>query len=141
MPAAESSLLTPQAALIYAMITTSAVDRSISDQELQRMGSIVRQLPAFADYNHEGLVQDAQDCGKILGRSSGLDRVLALIDASLPENLRETAYILCAEVAAADLEVKAEERRFLQLLAAELELDQLTCAALDRAAHARHQKV
>lgn len=136
----ESSLLTPQAALIYAMITTSAVDRSISDDELQRMGSIVRQLPVFADYEHDWLVREAQDCGKILKKPGGLDRVLALIDASLPEQLRETAYVLCAEVASADLVIKAEERRFLNLLATELEIDNLTCAALDRAAKARHQR-
>lgn len=140
MPA-DSSFLTPQAALIYAMITTSAVDRIISDEELQRMGAIVRQLPVFASYDHDWLVREAQDCGKILSKSGGLDRVLALIDASLPEHLRETAYVLCAEVAAADLEIKPEERRFLDLLAAELEIDQLTCAAFDRAARARHQRV
>lgn len=140
MPA-DSSFLTPQAALIYAMITTSAVDRIISDEELQRMGAIVRQLPVFTSYDHDWLVREAQDCGKILSKSGGLDRVLALIDASLPEHLRETAYVLCAEVAAADLEIKPEERRFLDLLAAELEIDQLTCAAFDRAARARHQRV
>ena len=137
--ATDSSLLTPQAALIYAMITTSAVDRTISDAELQRMGFIVRQLPVFANYEHDWLVREAQDCGKILGKSGGLDRVLALIDASLPENLRETAYALCAEVAAVDMDMKAEELRFLELLAAELELDKLTCAALERAVRARHQ--
>ncbi|MEQ1576117.1 MAG: tellurite resistance TerB family protein [Hyphomicrobium sp.] len=140
MPA-ESSFLTPQEALIYAMITTSAVDRKISDNELQRIGSIVRNLPVFETYDHDWLVREAQDCGKILSKTGGLDRVLALIDASLPEHLRETAYVLSAEVAAADLEIKAEERRFLELLAAELEIDQLTSAALDRAARARHRKV
>lgn len=136
----DSSFLTPQAALIYAMITTSAVDRKISDNELQRTGLIVRHLPVFASYEHDWLVREAQDCGKVLAKPGGLDRVLALIDASLPEHLRETAYVLCAEVAAADLEIKPEERRFLDLLAAELEIDQLTCAALDRGARARHQK-
>ena len=95
--ATDSSLLSPQAALIYAMITTSAVDRTISDAELQRMGSIVRQLPVFAKYEHDWLVREAQDCGRILSKAGGLDRVLALIDASLPENLRETAYALCVK--------------------------------------------
>lgn len=136
----ENSLLTPQAALIYAMITTSAVDRKISDTELQRIGSIVKLLPAFASYQHDWLLREAQDCGKILAKSGGLDRVLALIHASLPEHLRETAYVLCAEVAATDHDILQEERRFLDLLANELELDQLTCAALDRAARARQQK-
>ncbi len=137
--ATESLLLSPQTALIYAMITTSAVDRKISDEELQRMGSIVRQLPVFEGYEHDWLVREAQDCGKVLSKPGGLDRVLALIDASLPEHLRETAYVLCAEVAAADMTVKPEEVRFLELLAAELEIDKLTCAALERAARARHR--
>ena len=139
MPA-DNSLLTPQAALIYAMITTSAVDRKISDPELQRIGSIVKLLPAFASYEHDWLLKEAQDCGKVLAKPGGLDRVLALIDASLPEHLRETAYVVCAEVAATDNDIKQEERRFLDLLAAELELDQLTCAALDRSAKARQRK-
>lgn len=140
MPA-DSSLLSPQAALIYAMITTSAVDKTISDEELQRMGSIVKQLPVFSTYEHDWLVREAQDCGKILRKAGGLDRVLALINASLPEQLRETAYVLCAEVAAADLHIEAEERRFLDLLAAELELDALTRVALDRGARARHRNI
>jgi uncharacterized tellurite resistance protein B-like protein len=137
----DSSLLTPQAALIYAMITTSAVDRTISDDELQRMGSIIKQLPVFSSYEHDWLVREAQDCGAVLRKTGGLDRVLALIDASLPEHLRETAYVLCAEVAAVDLTIRPEEARFLELLAAELEIDKLTCAALERAALARHQRV
>jgi tellurite resistance protein len=47
--------LLPQEALIYAMITISAVDRNISDEELQRIGSIVRELPPFEDYNRDWL--------------------------------------------------------------------------------------
>jgi tellurite resistance protein len=43
--------LSPPDALIFAMITVSAVDRTISDKELLRIGSIVQQLPAFQDYN------------------------------------------------------------------------------------------
>lgn len=134
-------LLTPPAALIYAMVTTSAVDRTINDAELQRMGAIVKQLPAFSEYEHDWLVREAQDCGKILSKTGGLDRVLALIDASLPEHMRETAYALAVEVASADLHIKPEEQRFLDLLAAELELDKLTCAALERGARARHQRM
>ena len=57
------------------------------------------------------------------------------------DNLRETAYILAAEVAASDLSSRPEERRFMQLLAQRLRLDNLTVAALERAARARHQQV
>jgi tellurite resistance protein len=133
--------LLPQEALIYAMITISAVDRNISDEELQRIGSIVRELPPFEDYNRDWLINEAQACGKILSKPDGLDKVLNLIKENLPPHLHETAYVLAAEVAASDLKVGAEEVRCLELLAEKLRLDKLTCAALERAARARHQRV
>ena len=78
---------------------------------------------------------------ELLSEGDGLDKVLSLIHANLPARLAETAYVLAAEVAASDLSVKPEEVRFLELLAERLSLDKLTCAALERAARARHQRV
>ena len=135
------STLSPEEALIYAMITTAAVDRRITDDELTRIGSIVKELPPFRNYDHAWLVKEAQDCGKILAGQSGLDNVLDLILDGLPDHLEETAYVLCAEVAATDLKVRVEEVRFLEMLAGRLKLDKLICAALERAAKARHQQL
>jgi uncharacterized membrane protein YebE (DUF533 family) len=132
--------LTPPEALIYAMVTTSAVDRRITDDELSRIGSIVKELPPFYDFDRDWLVGEAQDCGKVLARPDGLRQVLDIIAEALPERLHETAYVLAAEVAAPDLRVKVVEVRFLELLAERLKLDKLVCAALERAARARHQK-
>ena len=39
--------LSPQEALIYAMVTVAAADRTISEQELVRINTMVRELPAF----------------------------------------------------------------------------------------------
>lgn len=133
--------LMPQEALIYAMMTTSAVDRRISDAELSLIGSIIQQLPAFEGHDRDWLLAEAQDCGRVLVRPDGMKAVLDLIVAALPEHLRETAYALAAEVAASDLKIRAEEVRFLELLGQALELDKLICAALERAAKARHRKL
>jgi tellurite resistance protein len=133
--------LTPQEALIFAMITISAVDREISDEELRRIGSIVAELPPFEGYNRDWLVNEAQACGRYLVKPDGLNTVLQLVKTALPRRLYETAYVLAAEVAASDLNVREEEIRCLELLAEALELDKLTCAALERAARARHQRV
>lgn len=133
--------LSAEEALIYAMITTAAVDRRITDDELQRIGSIVKELPPFLNYDREWLVKESQDCGKVLVGPDGLNRVLDLIVDALPEHLEETAYVLAAEVAATDLKVRLEEVRFLDMLAGRLDLDKLTCAALERAAKARHQQI
>ncbi len=136
-----SARLSPEQALIYAMITTAAVDRTLSDEELKRIGSIVRELPPFVGYSENWLMEEAKACGKVLSGTDGLDKVLRMIHANLPTRLAETAYVLAAEVAASELSIKVEEVRFLELLAEKLSLDKLTCAALERAAKARHQKV
>ncbi|MGE3067686.1 MAG: tellurite resistance TerB family protein [Hyphomicrobiaceae bacterium] len=133
--------LTPQEALIYAMITTSAVDRKITNEELARIGSIVKELPPFHNYDGQWLVDEAQSCGRVLAGPEGLDRVLDMIAEALPQRLHETAYVLAAEVAASDLKIRLEEVRFLEMLAGRLNLEKLTCAALERAARARHQQV
>lgn len=133
--------LSAQEALIYAMVTTAAVDRTIADDELGRIGSIVRELPPFREYDRDWLVGEAQECGKVLAKLDGLAKVLDLIADGLPDHMRETAYVLAAEVAATDMRVRVEEVRFLEMLAEKLRLDKLTCAALERAAKARHQRV
>lgn len=133
--------LNPSQALLYALITTAAVDRSISDDELGRIGSMVRELPVFAGYDGDWLMQEAQACGKLLSKPpNGVDTVLDLVHDALPRELYETAYVLCAEIANADLSVSPEEARFLEKLALKLALDKLVVAALDRAARARHMK-
>lgn len=127
-----------QKALIFAMITMSAVDRRISDSELQKIGNIVRQLPAFASYDEENLIADSQECGELLGQDDGLELVLEMV-SSVPKGLHELAYALAVEVAAADLRVETEEIRFLEMLRDRLELDTLTTAAIERSARARYQ--
>jgi tellurite resistance protein len=130
--------LNHHAALIYVMVTMSAVDRTMTDAELARIGQIVSEMPIFADFDRESLVKTAEGCGEILSADGGLDHVLLLIRANLPAKLRETAYAVALEVAAADLEVRPEETRFLEMLRDALDLDKLTTAAIERGIRARN---
>ncbi|MEM7619029.1 MAG: tellurite resistance TerB family protein [Pseudomonadota bacterium] len=125
-------------ALIYVMVTMSAVDRTISDQELARIGNIVSQLPIFKGFDSEMLVPASEACGTILGRENGLNDLLNVIALALPESLYETAYAMAVDIAAIDLDVTQEELRFLQLLCDKLSLDKLAIAAIERGAKARH---
>jgi tellurite resistance protein len=125
-------------ALVYVMVTMSAVDRTMTDAELARIGEIVSNLPVFADFDQEHLVKTAEACGEVLSADGGLEQVLRLVRGALPKKLRETAYAVALEVAAADHEVKPEEMRFLELLSDTLELDTLTTAALERGIRARN---
>lgn len=126
-------------ALIYVMVTMSAVDRTMNDEELARIGSIVRNLPVFREFDEEELVSVSRACMTVLSGETGLDAVLAQVKEALPEKLYETAYALAVEVAAADLSVQQEELRFLQMLRDNFNLDKLAIAAIERGARARHQ--
>ena len=130
--------LNHHAALVYVMVTVSAVDRTMTDDELARIGEIVSNLPVFADYDTNTLVKTAEACEQILSADGGLQQVLRLVREALPEKLRETAYWVALEVAAADRLVRPEELRFLEMLGDALELDRTTTAAFERGIRARN---
>ena len=121
------------------MISTSAVDARMSESELKRIGTIIKELPVFGGFDEDRLIAESQDCQRVVSAPDGLGMVLDMIADGLPPKLYETAYVLAAEIAAADLRVALEERRFLQLLAGRLKLERLVTVALERAAAARHR--
>jgi tellurite resistance protein len=133
--------VSPHAAMIYAMILVSAADGRMPDHELRRIGQIVQFWPVFRDYDPENLPSTAQECAVLLQTDDGLDRVLALINSSVPMHLRETTYLLACDVAAIDNAVPMLESRVLARIRAALEVDHLIAAALERAISARHARV
>lgn len=128
-------------ALIYTMFTASAADRKVTDIELERISFMVRDLPAFQGYSGDWLADESQACGRLLIRPGGLGAVLDTIAAALPEELRETAYALAADVIASDDHLQEDEAHFLTLLAQKLEIDPLIRLALERGAKARHLRI
>ncbi|MFA5901419.1 MAG: tellurite resistance TerB family protein [Hyphomicrobium sp.] len=133
--------LTPQEALIYAMVTAAAADRKIAQSELARMRSMVSELPAFRDLDDSWFGREAQACGKVLARPGGVERVVGLIADALTGELRETAFVLAADVTESDLVMNDAEQNFLTLLADGLSLDDLVRAALQRSARMRHKAI
>jgi hypothetical protein len=137
--------LGPCKALIYIMIVVSASDRDMTDQELARIGNVVDTWPVFEDFPKERLVEVSRECQRLLQQPDGLDRVFAVVRSELPHRLHDTAYALAFEVAAvgggsrAGAETLLEELRILQLLRRNLEIDQATIEAIERAAKARHR--
>lgn len=130
---------TPHEAMIYLMVITSASDREMTDEELARIGQVVRTWPVFVDFDEEDLVDVAQDCQRRLNSDSGLEAVLALAGSIIPAHLHDTAYALAVEVASVDLEMRMEELRVLQRLRRHLALDDATARAIERACKARHR--
>ena len=128
-------------ALIYTMVLVSAADGDMTDAELSVIGDITRSLPVFKDYDSEQLTQVAGDCAELLSVDDGFDTVLGMIAQALPERLRETAYVLACDVAAADLSTDQEELRLLEMLRNHLGIEHLVTVAIERAARARHATV
>ena len=127
-----------QTALIYTMVMVSAADRDMTDPELQTIGDIVKHLPVFADYDSSQITKTAQDCATLLADPDGLDKALTLIGEALPEKLRETAYALACDVAAADGRVTQEELRLLEWLRHGLDISRLDAAAIEHGAKVRY---
>jgi tellurite resistance protein len=133
--------ITAHDALIYVMVMVSAVDAQMPDSELSRIGRLTRFLPVFEGFDADTLLDVSRQCAALLSGPEGLDIVLEVIREKLPPKLYDTAYALGVEIALADLNVGPEEIRLLQLLRDRLQLDKLTCAAIERGAIARFRSL
>ncbi|SLN11958.1 tellurite resistance TerB family protein [Oceanibacterium hippocampi] len=132
------STISHQTALVYTMVIVSAADRNMTDSEILTIGEIVRTLPVFRDYDRDLLPTAAADCAAMLGQDEGLEAVLGLIQEALPERLRETAYALACDVAAADESLGQEELRLLEIIRHRLDINRLHAAAIEKGAAARY---
>ncbi|TCZ55589.1 tellurite resistance TerB family protein [Roseicella aquatilis] len=131
----------PQEALVCAMVLMAASDRNMTDAEVGMMSRLVQELPVFSDFHPAGIASVTETCLNLLNREDGLDRAMGLIRDALPTRLRETAYLLTCEVAAADGEASQGELQFLQDFRIALDLDRLIAGAIERAAKARYQVI
>lgn len=134
-------MISHHAALIYVMVLVSAADRNMTDAELGMIGEIVNFLPVFRDYDGRLLPNTTAACAELLDADDGLDRVLEVVKASLPARLRETAYAVACDVAAADGDPHQEVLRLLEILRHCLDLDRLIAAAIERGARARFTRL
>ncbi|MBU4531221.1 MAG: tellurite resistance TerB family protein [Hoeflea sp.] len=131
------SRITAHDALIYLMVTMSAVDKAMNDAELARIGRLVTFLPVFDGFDEERLIEVTRAAAELLTGPEGLDIVLEVVRDAVPHKFYDTAYALAVEIASADYNIQQEEIRLLQMLRDRLGLDKLTCAAIERSAMAR----
>jgi tellurite resistance protein len=128
-------------ALIFTMVLVSAAEGVMTDPELEAIGRQVRYLPIFRDFDHDRLTEVGRECAELLRHEDGLDLACDIIGEALPQPLRETAYAMACDVAAADGDLAEEELRLLDLLRHRLSVDRLVAAAIERAAYARHAQL
>ena len=136
----QTALDAPEA-LICVMVLVAAADGGMTDPEIGVMSGQVQTLPVFREFSTSRLVEATNAAVGLLNEDDGLMHASRLIRASLPPRLRETAYALACEVVAADDRVGQQSLQMLEFLGAELELDPLVAAAIERGVRARHQRV
>ncbi len=139
VPSPTPTRFTAQEALVGAMVLMSACDRQMSDSELGIMSRLVQELPVFGDFQAGRIETVTEIVLGLLDDADGLDNAITMIGNALPARLRETAYLLACEVAAADGDATQDELRFLQDFRIGLDIDRLVAGAIERAAKARYQ--
>lgn len=57
-----SASLSQHEALVHVMVMMSAVDRNMTDDEIARIGVLVRFLPAFNGFDEDHLIHIGREC-------------------------------------------------------------------------------
>ena len=134
-----SSSARQQKALVSTMVLIAAAEGEMTDSELGMMGRLVSSLPVFKDFEKDSLPEIGRHVALLLQKTRGIDELVGEIKGALDKPLRETAYLLACDVAAADGVAGEEELEILEDIKDWLELDKLTTAAIEHAAAARYR--
>jgi tellurite resistance protein len=137
---AETSL-DPQEALVCTMVLVAAAGEAMTDSEIGVMSGLVQTLPVVRGFSADRLAGATDRAVELLRETDGLAHAGRLIRDSLPPRLRETAYALACEVAAADFFQDRTSVTILEAVRDELALDPLVASAIERGARARYQVV
>lgn len=131
-----------QDALVAAMVGVSASDAHPTTREMLSISRMIETLPIFEGYDADRVRVIGATVFDLLTEEDGFDALFGLIrDALVHDGVRETAYALCCDVAAADGHAFQAELRYLQELREELDIDRLHAAAIERGSGARHRRV
>ena len=128
-------------ALVLTMVLVSAADGGMTDREIGIMSGLVQTLPAFQDFTSDQLADVTDRAANLLHEDDGLAHAGQLLRAALSSKLRETAYALGCEVVAGGDGARRQSLEMLEFVRAELGLDTLISAAIERGVRARYQRV
>jgi hypothetical protein len=128
-------MLSPEAALIYAMVAAAGSDRETTQDEIGIIGDLAEQLPIFCAIDCREVAELAMRCSEQLTGPGGIEQVYGEIRGALPGRLREAAYALSCDVIALCRPQRAEQA--LERIRAQLEVDPATARTIERVAEVR----
>jgi hypothetical protein len=130
-------MLSPEAALIYAMVAAVGSARTIVQDEIGIIGDLVDHLPFFHGIGRREVSELAVRGAEQIARPGGIERAYGQIRNALSGRLREAAYALSCDVIALRRPEKGQQA--LERIRTQLEIDPLTARTIERAARARCQ--
>ena len=133
--------LDAQEALVCTMVLVAAADGAITDREIGVMSGLVQTMPVFQDFSSERLAVATEAAIGLLEEDEGLVHAGTMIREALEPRLRETAYALACDVVAAERKASQPVLRMLEFVMAELHLDPLVAAAIERGTRARYRRI
>ena len=118
----DTAALTPQEAFAGILMGASGCDGHIADSEV---GSLVTTLVRMKLFERFTDKQYNQMLNKLHGtlKKRGVDALIDACAASVPENLRQTAFANACDIVLADGVVEPEEKAFMERLRDKLEID------------------
>ena len=132
-------MLSPQEALVYAMVVAAESDHDIAEAEIHIIGDLGNHLPIFRTTGRAKMTRMAMACSELLAEADGRETVFGLIRAALSPQLRATAYALACDVIAVDGRLQPNEMQALEGIRAKLEVDPAVARAIERVAVIRFQ--
>lgn len=127
-------------ALVLTMVLVAVADGGMTDREIGIMAGLVQTLPVFHDFTSDQLTAVSDETVRLLEEDDGLAHAGTLMRRALSPKLRETAYALACEVMAGATHRtgRAQGLDMLDFVKAELGLDPLIAAAIERGVRARY---
>jgi hypothetical protein len=128
----------PQVALVYAMVVAARSGREIAPEDIGIIGDLVEHLPIFCGMDRRQVAELAARCSEQLAGPDGIEQVYREIRGALSGRLREAAYALACDVIA--LCQPRQDKRALERIRAQLEVDPATARTIERAARVRSRR-
>jgi uncharacterized membrane protein YebE (DUF533 family) len=132
-------MLTPQEALVYAMVIAAEADHQVVQAEIDIIGDLVHHLPAFAGLDRVAMTEMASRCSERIASEGSVDPLFEEIRHALSPGLRDTAYALICDVIAVDRRLNRDEMRLLDQIRAQLGVDPTLARTVERVTELRFQ--
>jgi len=113
--------LTVDEAFIAILIGAMDANRHVSPEEAARAHHIIWSMKRFRRKSGDR-VNRTIEAMRTLIESEGAGRVIAAATRAIPEDLREAAFAVSADLVLADGQIEPAERRFLSMLASNLQV-------------------